>query len=71
MIERIVSYAELHEAGPEGIQVAEARFKIAFGPWKKGEEVACLQLDAVAAELVEWGPEGEKLRVCKVKMVPA
>lgn len=69
MLERIVDYESVADAGPDGVSVVEVTFKLDFGPWKKGQKVDCLALDGDI--LTEWSDEGEKLKTCKVKMVPA
>jgi hypothetical protein len=56
VIDRILDYEDVLDAGPDGVNVAPATFKINFGPWKKGYKAACVSLDDDM--LIEWTAEG-------------
>lgn len=68
MIDRILDYDDVADAGPDGVTFIDATFKLDFGPWKAGQKVSCISLDD--DKLIEWTADGKIVVQQQVKMIP-
>jgi len=79
MIDEIVEYGDFIDGDASSISFAAITFKKDFGPWKKGQKIDSLTLqfcqlgedNAPCPTLQEWSFDGDLIRECRVKLVPA